>query len=325
MMPNFDELLTRLSERDPREVALVLVIFLSVFLSLWLVARWIESRQAVRRRAVAYNPSSGRLTTSNEDTTDTRQDAAYDLLYLVEKGFTDPTGDRHSKIRAELMRAGWFGRHAVTKFYAARLVLAIVFGIVATFLVIRFLPEADVLQRLAMIGGGVAVGALIPQLVLQSRQRETQRSCELGFPDFLDLLVICAEGGLPPRAGIERVSRELVRTHPYLGANLFLMHLQLRAGRTLSETLTSMSNRVHLDEARSLGALLQQSEELGTNVSTTLRTFSEDMRSRRMLKAEEKAHALPVKLVIPLAIFIFPVMLIVIFLPLITRLSEAFG
>ena len=121
------------------------------------------------------------------------------------------------------------------------------------------------------------------------------------------------------------VSREIVRTYPFLGANLFLMHLQIRAGRTVSETLASLAERVRLDEVSKLGALLQQTEALGTSVASTLRTFSEEMRARRMLRAEEKAHALPAKLVVPLALFIFPVILVVVFLPVIVRSRFIFG
>jgi tight adherence protein C len=93
----------------------------------------------------------------------------------------------------------------------------------------------------------------------------------------------------------------------------------------VSETLASLAERVRLDEVSKLGALLQQTEQLGTSVAATLRTFSEDMRARRMLRAEEKAHALPAKLVLPLALFIFPVILVVVFLPVIVRSRAIFG
>ncbi|NJO22289.1 MAG: type II secretion system F family protein [Sphingomonadales bacterium] len=150
------------------------------------------------------------------------------------------------------------------------------------------------------------------------------QQCRNGFPNFLDLLVVCSEAGLTPRAGIERVSRELTVTHPFLGANLFLMCLELRAGRPLAEAVESLGKRVRIDEIRSLGSLLQQTEELGTNLSSALRVFSEEMRARRLLRAEERAHALPVKLVLPLALFVFPVMLVVALLPLFVRIHKAF-
>ena len=84
-----------------------------------------------------------------------------------------------------------------------------------------------------------------------------------------------------------------------------------------------MGKRVRIDEIRSLGSLLQQTEELGTNLSSALRVYSDEMRTRRLLRAEERAHALPVKLVLPLALFVFPVMLIVALLPLFVRIHKA--
>ena len=224
-----------------------------------------------------------------------------------------------------MVRAGFFDADAVAYYVGARLFLGLCFGLAAAAALMHYNGGAVLPQIIAAGAGGAAVGAFLPRLVVDARQRAMLRQCDRGFPDFLDLLVVCAEVGMPPRAGIERVSREIVRSYPFLGANLFLMHLQIRAGRTVSETLASLAQRVRLDEVSKLGALLHQTETLGTSVATTLRTFSEDMRARRMLRAEEKAHALPAKLVLPLALFIFPVILVVVFLPVIVRSRVIFG
>jgi tight adherence protein C len=88
--------------------------------------------------------------------------------------------------------------------------------------------------------------------------------------------------------------------------------------------MENLGRRVEIEEVRSLGSLLQQTEELGTKLSDALRVFSEEMRARRLMRAEEKAHALPVKLVLPLAFFVFPVMLIVVLLPVLVRIHKAF-
>ena len=101
------------------------------------------------------------------------------------------------------------------------------------------------------------------------------------------------------------------------------MCLQLRAGSSLSEAVESLGRRVQIQEVRSLGMLLQQTEELGTNLSGSLRVYSEEMRSRRLLQAEEKAQVLPVKLVLPLALFVFPVMLVVTLMPVFIRIHRA--
>ena len=125
-------------------------------------------------------------------------------------------------------------------------------------------------------------------------------------------------------AAIDRVGRELVQTYPHLGANLHLVTLELRAGQTLVDALENLSHRLGIDEVASLAVLLRQSEELGTSLAEALRVYSLEMRDKRLSRAEEKAHALPVKLTIPLGIFIFPVMLVFIMLPLVLRMKGAF-
>jgi tight adherence protein C len=293
------------------------LVFFAVFLVLFSVMQIDQRRRAVRRRAVSYNPAS-------ENALDPLDPDA-EKLYAIERALSHNRRDRLSKVRAEMVRAGWFDADAVANYYGARLFLGLCFGLASAAVLMQFNADAVLPQLIAAGAGGAALGAFLPRLAVDARQRAMLRQCERGFPDFLDLLVICAEVGVPPRAGIERVSREVVRSYPFLGANLFLMHLQIRAGRTMSETIASLANRVRLDEVSKLGALLQQTEELGTSVASTLRTFSEDMRARRMLRAEEKAHALPAKLVLPLALFIFPVILVVVFLPVIVRSRVIFG
>ncbi len=139
----------------------------------------------------------------------------------------------------------------------------------------------------------------------------------------MDLMVVCAEAGLSPRASLDQVARELIGSFPYLGANLYLTSLELRAGRPLHEAIDNLERRVRIDEIKSLGSLLRQAEELGSSLTQALRVFSEEMRDKRLTRAEERAHALPVKLVFPLAIYVFPVMLVVIMLPLAIRIKTA--
>jgi tight adherence protein C len=120
---------------------------------------------------------------------------------------------------------------------------------------------------------------------------------------------------------IERVSRELAPTYPFFGMCLQLASLELRAGRQLTEAFDNLSQRVGIEEAHNLGSLLKQSEELGTSLSEALRVYSDEMRDKRMARAEEKAHALPAKLSVPLMVFIFPMILVVILLPAFVRIS----
>jgi tight adherence protein C len=137
----------------------------------------------------------------------------------------------------------------------------------------------------------------------------------------MDLLVVCADSGLSMEAALGRVGRELADSYPSLSANIHMGTLEIRAGRTTTEALEHLGDRLGLEEARSFATLIQQSEELGSSVTEALRVYSDDMRHKRLSRAEEKAYSLPVKLSLPMMICIFPVIFVVILLPVFVRLK----
>jgi len=169
----------------------------------------------------------------------------------------------------------------------------------------------------AWIGG--LLGYFGPSIYVNRRIAANQNEHRTGFPDFMDLLVVCADAGLSMEAALDRVGRELGDSYPSLSANIYMATLEMRAGRTLSEALEHFGDRLGLEEARSFATLLQQSEELGSSLTEALRVYSDDMRHKRMSRAEEKAYSLPAKLSVPLMICIFPVIIIVIMLPVYVR------
>ena len=122
----------------------------------------------------------------------------------------------------------------------------------------------------------------------------------------MDLLVVCADAGLSMEAALDRVGRELADSYRSLCANIHMATLEMRAGRTLSETLDHLADRLGLEEARSFATLLQQSEKLGSSLTEALRVYSDDMRHKRLSRAEEKAYSLPAKLSVPLTLCVFP-------------------
>jgi tight adherence protein C len=228
-----------------------------------------------------------------------------------------------SKIRRDLAKAGYFGPNAVLWYQSLRIFLCVALGLAAHLAVSRFFPAMSSSTAAMILLGAAALGFVVPSRYVASRQGKIVQQCREGFPDFIDLLVICSEGGLSPRAGIDRISREIAHTYPYLGANLYLANLEIRAGKSLHDALFNLGRRTKVEEATALASLLQQTEALGTSISDALRIYSDEMRDRRLMRAEEKAHALPVKLVIPLGIYIFPVTLLVILLPVVVRMKNA--
>jgi len=166
--------------------------------------------------------------------------------------------------------------------------------------------------------GGI-FGYFAPSLYLGRVISVRQVEHRTGFPDFMDLLVVCADAGLSMEAALDRVGRELADSYRSLSANIHMATLEMRAGRTLSETLDHLADRLGLEEARSFATLLQQSEKLGSSLTEALRVYSDDMRHKRMSRAEEKAYSLPAKLSVPLTLCVFPVVIIVILLPVYVR------
>jgi tight adherence protein C len=316
---------------EANAVSLIAVtVFAFVFMTMVLIAQFAQSRASVRRRAVAFNPAhttkvsggpaGGRVGAKSPYRTDV--EAASELLFAVEKGLSTGSEMRLSKVRRELIRAGYFAKGAIFYYNLTRVILAGLGAYLLHGLGLTLAPSTPPLNLVVLALIGAAVGLLIPALYVRRRHNLLHEQCRNGFPTFLDLLVVCSEAGLTPRAGIERVSREMTRTHPFLGANLFLMNLELRAGRPLVEAVEGLGRRINLDEVRSLGSLLHQTEELGSNLTNALRVFSEEMRARRFFRAEEKAHSLPVKLVLPLALFVFPGMLVVALMPVLMRIQK---
>ena len=228
-----------------------------------------------------------------------------------------------SKIKRELLRAGYFGANAVLWYQSIRLTLLGGCVLVAIIVLNAMAPGLPASTKLLAAAVSGAIGFLAPSRYISIRQNRIVEECRNGFPDFVDLTVICAEAGLSPRAAIDRLSREIAATYPYLGANLYLTNLEIRAGATLHEALFNLSRRTQVEEAATLASLLQQTEQLGTSITDALRIYSEEMRDRRLIRAEERAHSLPVKLVLPLGLFVFPVILIVILLPVLIRMKNA--
>jgi tight adherence protein C len=320
--------LLRLIEANT-EPLLAASMFGFVFLAVLAIIQAAQSRASIRKRAVAFNPAfspapgSVRQAGSEARGRHTIEEAS-ELLFAVERGLGANNETRISKIRAELIRAGYFRKDAVLCYYIARAVLACLLAYMALVLARNLMPSSSTAANGGVVIAGALIGLVLPALHLRSRHNSLHQQCVLGFPAFLDLLLVCCEAGLAPRAGIERVSREITKTHPFLGANLFFMTLELRAGRPLVEAIDALGRRINVDEAKSLGSLLQQTEALGTNLTHALRVYSDEMQARRLLRAEEKAHGLPVKLVLPLALFVFPAMLVVVLMPVFIRIHKAF-
>ena len=285
------------------------------------IANVVQDRDKIRRRALAVDSRAEDPLADRRSLRHQRLAGTADLLKSVGANFVPTDKKSLSLIRQRLIQAGHFHPSAVTVYFFVRTVLAMLAPVMAFAAVTLAETQLQTSSLMGILIGAAAGGLMLPSFWVSWRQKKMQQQARDGFPDFMDLMVVCAEAGISLDAAITRVSGELVRSHPHLGANLHVATLELRAGRGLVETFANLGRRLGIEEAVNLGSLLQQSEELGTSLSNALRVFSDEMRDKRISKAEEKAHALPAKMAVPLTMFVFPVIIVVLLLPAIVKIS----
>jgi tight adherence protein C len=231
-------------------------------------------------------------------------------------------GAVRTKLRRDLVCAGFFQPGAINYYIFARLAVVGVLTIAAYIAAQTLLVSQPWWVKLGLVAIALLLGVFGPDAYISRRQRTMQQNYRLAFPDLLDLMVVCVDAGLSLEAAFDRLSREIARQNYYLGANLLIMGAEIRAGRRMIDALASLADRLGLDEARSFTGVLRQSIDLGTDVGEALHVFSDEMRDRRLLRAEERANQLPVKMILPLGLFIFPVILLVSLYPVLIRLAS---
>jgi tight adherence protein C len=296
---------------DAASTMLTLLVFLATATLAFAVMASLRLRGSMKRRAAGISLDSPG--TSRSGLQGSRV-AKRVMEYAQKQGDAD-TKDM-KVLRKRLIVAGIYDPRAVGYFFLARIGLAIGLAMLAILLT----PAGNASTHwLAATGAGL-FGYLAPSLYLDRRIARRKQEHRIGFPDFLDLLVVCADAGLSLEASLDRVGRELCDTYPSLAANIHMTNLEIRAGRPLTDALEHFADRLGFDEARSFATLIAQSEELGSSITEALRIYSDDMRHKRLSIAEEKAYALPAKLSLPMMACIFPVLFVVILLPVVVRI-----
>jgi tight adherence protein C len=209
---------------------------------------------------------------------------------------------------------GTLQQRLVTAGYRQRDALVVFLGMRVSFAVLCFLfAMSGLITRPGLILGLVfcAVGFVVPGIVLARVAKRRQRRIQVGLPDALDLLVVSVEAGLGLDQAIQRVSEELAFAHPDLCDELRLINLELRAGNPRADAMQNLARRTALDDVSSLVTMLVQTDKFGTSVAQSLRVHSETLRTKRRQRAEEAAAKTGAKMVFPLALCIFPAILIV--------------
>jgi tight adherence protein C len=305
---------------DSSAMMLALLVFLATTVLTFGVMLTVRARGAVKRRAAGIAEYSGDAGDGRALRSSSLKAVQRLLDYTTKHyGATEKDKGEMKVLRRRMIQAGIFDERAVAYFFVARTVLAVGLALAAFFFVPVFIELTGSVFWLTVILGGI-IGYVGPSMYIDRRIAARRNEHRSGFPDFMDLLVVCADSGLSMEASLERVGRELGDTYPSLCANIHMANLEIRAGRTMTEALEHLGDRLGLEEARSFSTLIQQSAELGSSITDALRVYSDDMRHKRLSLAEEKAYSLPAKLSVPMMVCIFPVLFVVILLPVIVRL-----
>jgi tight adherence protein C len=237
------------------------------------------------------------------------------MAKMIEDAGLNLADTNSERLTQKLRAAGFTSPYAPRVFTLVRLIM--IFVIPLGYVTLAYSSgEPPSFLKLYLVGSGLAaLGLFLPSIYVQARADRRKEAIVNGFPDCLDLLLVCVESGLGLEAAMDRVGREMVISHPKVAELLSLTTLQLRAGASREEAFRKLADASSVDEIRSFTTLLIQSDKLGTSISTTLRIYAAEMREKRRMRAEEKAHRLPVLISIPLVACMLPTMIGTLMLP----------
>ncbi|OSZ72638.1 hypothetical protein CAP39_04795 [Sphingomonas sp. IBVSS1] len=299
------------------------LVFIAVVLVVLALAPIVLGRTDIKARLAAQGggsaPDAGPGSIRNDIATGTWSR----LVQEIERrgiGLTDSTSD---KLVEKLAMAGFDQSYAPRAFTLARAVATLALPSFVLLLITISGNWPSSTKLYVMLIGGAALGLYVPGIIVSSRASERAKEILNGFPDTLDLMLVCLEAGLGIDAAFSRVGAEITGSHPLLARLFAQVSLELRAGRSREVALRMLARKSGVAEITAFTTLIIQSDKLGASVASALRIYSAEMREARRLRAEEKAHRIPVLLSVPLVCFMLPVMVAVLMLPAAIGMRDA--
>ncbi len=225
-----------------------------------------------------------------------------------------------AKLQKQLLQAGYRSPEAATAFRAIQITMLIALPTLVA--IVCFLLDRPLSNFLVwgMIGAGL--GFYLPRYVLRRMIASRQRRITWGLADAMDLMVVAVEAGLGLNAALNRVGEELKELHPDMHHEIDLVNLEIRVGRSREEALRNLAERTGVDDIRSFVALLIQADRFGSSIAKAVRIFADSLRTKRRQRAEQAAQKAALKLLIPLTLFLFPVIILVILAPSLFNLYD---
>jgi tight adherence protein C len=299
-------------------LGILLGLFALVAAVAYFVTAAVAARQASRSRLVEADigghPVIGASLRSQH-----AESAWLKLVNGIEKAGLSLVDTRDDSLRKKLVAAGYTATYAPRLYTLIRLALVIGLPVSLFLLMWSTGSTPSILKVYAAVVISALAGLYLPAVFLAAKADRRQREIINGFPDALDLMLVCVEAGLGMDSAFARVGMELTTSHPKLAEQFGAVVLELRAGRSHEDALRRMADRAGAEEIRAFATLLIQSSKLGSSIAQTLRVYAAEMREHRRMRAEEKAHRLPVLLSIPLVGCMLPVMIGVLMLPAMIR------
>jgi tight adherence protein C len=285
------------------------LIFLAVTLSVAGFFLWVTPSRAEERLQVMAGPRE------KSTWTETIVKVAGPLAKL-----STPEGDwENSPLRLRFLHAGIRTPDARLIYFGAKTVLPLALAGLA-YVGLRGLSQGSELTLIFYVLTAALIGCYLPNLVIFLLIRSRQREIFENFPDAADLMLVCVEAGLGLDAGLTRVADEIRRKSLALAEELHLTNLEIRAGGTREKSLRNLALRTGVEEVGTFATMLTQADKFGTSIGDSLRVFSDDLRHKRQIRAEEAAAKVPTKMLIPLVTCVFPAVIMVILGPAIIQI-----
>ncbi|MBC2695140.1 MAG: type II secretion system F family protein [Desulfobacteraceae bacterium] len=303
-------------------------VFLVLFLFVVAIYQYIRQNTRERELIVKVRESGKNRIIFNEENSSSETEGAVknpvlNFLRLLGKGSVSELSADYTKTRTRFLRAGLRKANFPALFWGTKFLLA--FSLSACFFLgIIFLKPVDTSTKLLASIFLALSGYFLPDIWLHIKTTIRKDKIVEGIPDMLDLLVVCVETGMGLDSAIYRVAQEIRLSHKILGDELNILNLEIRAGNSREKALRNLAERIDIEDVRSLVTLLIQTNKFGTSIAQSLRVYSDSFRTKRYQKAEEIAAKLPVKLMLPLILFIFPSLFVVILGPAAIRLYRVF-
>ncbi|MCZ8153878.1 MAG: type II secretion system F family protein [Rhodobacteraceae bacterium] len=319
-----DMIVARMGEQGPLLLAGGLGLMLIIIALPFFLRREAEPFDKLKRQARDTGPSRDR---DGREGALRRAGDKTDKLNRFAHFLEPKDQEQMSAARLKMLRAGYRSKNAVRMFHAMQFLLA--FGLLALGLIYTYVVSLSQTLGLQQMGMytlmPAAFGYYLPTYWVQRRLQTRQQLITEGFPDALDMMLVCVEAGQSLDQSIARVAKEIGAAYPDLAEEFEIVSQEVRAGKERVSVMRDLSERVGLPDITSFVTTMIQSATFGTSIAEALRVYSAEMRDKRVMRAEEKANTLPTKLTLGTMMFTVPPLMVILIGPSLHGVVKAFA